>query len=206
MSQGQVLKKRTQDLESQVAAACSERDSMKQQLEEARTQSAASLSLHISQLKAKNSDLQRMEEATEQLRATYVKRFKKLEDALQQVWARTLQLCCAFMLHVPQAQDEVKKANKEKERAQMKVCVRIFQSFSGYVRRIHAARLFDTLQMSVMVEALAAHTSGNRRPLRPKVQQAFTFHPSLDFLFAHTFSFYSRHTEVRRETQTVESM
>ncbi len=86
MSQGQVLKKRTQDLESQVAAAVSERDSMKQQLDEARTQSAASLSLHVSQLKAKNSDLQRMEEATEQLRATYVKRFKKLEDALQQVW------------------------------------------------------------------------------------------------------------------------
>ncbi len=128
MSQGQVLKKRTQDLESQVAAACSERDSMKQQLDEARAQSAAGLSLHISQLKAKNSDLQRMEEATEQLRATYVKRFKKLEDALQQVWARTLllQRCCAFMLRVPQAQDEVKKANKEKERAQMKVRVCLF--------------------------------------------------------------------------------
>jgi hypothetical protein len=87
MSHGQALKKRTQDLEAQVAAACSERDGMKQQLEEARAQNAANLSLHVSQLKAKSNDVQRMEEATEQLRATYVKRFKKLEDSLQQVQA-----------------------------------------------------------------------------------------------------------------------
>lgn len=85
MSQGQALKKRTQELEAQAAAACSERDVMKQQLEEVRAQAAASSSLHVSQLKAKSNDVQRMEEATEQLRATYVKRFKKLEDALQQV-------------------------------------------------------------------------------------------------------------------------
>ena len=85
MSHGQALKKRTQDLEAQVAAACSDRDSMKQQLEEVRAQAAASLSLHASQLKAKSGDVQRMEASTEQLRATYVKRFKKLEDALQQV-------------------------------------------------------------------------------------------------------------------------
>ncbi len=89
MSQGQVLKKRTQELEAQVAAACSERDSMKQQLEDSRAQAAASLSLHTSQLKAKSNDEQRMKEATEQLRATYVKRFKKLEDALQQVQSFT---------------------------------------------------------------------------------------------------------------------
>jgi hypothetical protein len=90
LSHGQALKKRTQDLEAQVAAACSERDSMKQQLEEARAQTAANLSLHASQLKAKSNDVQRMEEATEQLRATYVKRFKKLEDSLQQVRTRHL--------------------------------------------------------------------------------------------------------------------
>lgn len=89
MSQGQALKKRTQELEAQAAAACSDRDVMKQQLEEVRAQAAASSSLHVSQLKAKSNDVQRMEEATEQLRATYVKRFKKLEDALQQV------VCCA---------------------------------------------------------------------------------------------------------------
>ena len=88
LSQGQVLRKRTQELEAQVAAACSERDVMKQQLEEARAQAASSASLHINQLKAKSADVQRMEEAADQLRATYVKRFKKLEDALQQVDSR----------------------------------------------------------------------------------------------------------------------
>ena len=83
----------------------------------------------------------------------------------------------------------------------------MFLFFSGYVKSVDAVHcLFDPLQMSVMVEALAAHTRSNRRPLRPKVQQAFTFHLSLDFSFAHTFSFYSRHTEARRETRTVESM
>ncbi len=87
ISHGQALKKRTQDLEAQVSAACCERDTMKQQLEEARAQTAANLSLHVSQLKAKSNDVLRMEEATEQLRATYVKRFKKLEESLQQVQA-----------------------------------------------------------------------------------------------------------------------